>query len=124
MGICALGVLLLPMGAAMCSVVLAPLFEETVFRLGVHDALSMRLPASKVGLAPALTAIAFAGLHLLFASNLRAWPLAMATAIPAWWIGMLYQRDRRLAPCIAWHAGFNLAWLGELRLFVPASLGS
>ena len=124
MGICAIGVSLLPIEAALRSVVLAPLFEETVFRLGVHDALSMRLPADRLHFAPALTALAFASLHLLLAPGVRAWPLAVATTIPAWWIGTIYERRRRLGPCVAWHAGFNLAWLGELRFFVPLLSGS
>ena len=122
-GICIVAVLLLPIGAALRSVWLAPLFEETVFRLGVHDALSMRLPAGSVRFAPVLTALAFAGLHLLLARDTHASLLAAATAVPAWWIGALYERDRRLGPCVAWHAGFNVAWLGGLRDFVPALAG-
>lgn len=123
MGICVVGMLLLPMGVALRSILLAPLFEEVVFRHGVHDALSMRLPSGSVRFAAVLTALAFASLHVLLAPDARAWPLALATAVPAWWIGMLYERDRRLAPCVAWHAGFNLAWLGELRSLVPVLTG-
>ncbi|MEP6505143.1 MAG: CPBP family glutamic-type intramembrane protease [Betaproteobacteria bacterium] len=115
-----MGVLLLPIGAALRSILFAPLVEEAVFRLGVQDALSMRLPARQVRFAPALTALAFASLHLLLAPSVRAWPLAAATALPAWWIGVLYERHRRLAPCVAWHAAFNLAWLGGLCAVVPA----
>jgi membrane protease YdiL (CAAX protease family) len=120
----AVGVLLLPIGAALRSILLAPLFEEAVFRLGVHDALAMHLPRDKARLAPALTALAFAGLHLLLAPGVLAWPLAAATAVPAWWIGMLYERKRRLGTCVAWHAGFNLVWLGGFRSVVPALAGS
>lgn len=123
-GIGVAGLCLLPLEPALRSIVFAPLFEETVFRLGVHDALSMRLPADKLRFAPALTALAFASLHLLLAPGIRAWPLALATAIPAWWIGTLYEGRRRLGPCVAWHAAFNLAWLGELRLLLPHPSGS
>jgi membrane protease YdiL (CAAX protease family) len=120
--ICVLGALTLPVGAVMRSLVLAPLLEETVFRLGVHDALSMRLPNGAIAFVPAMTAVAFAGLHVVLAPDVRAWALAVATAIPAWWIGVMYERDRdrRLGPCVAWHAGFNLVWLGGLRSLFPA----
>lgn len=123
-GICVVGVLLLPIGTATRSIVLAPLLEETVFRCGLHDALSMRLPLEAVRFAPALTALAFASLHLLFANGPSASLLALATAIPAWWIGVLYERDRWLGPCVAWHAAFNLAWLCGLHSLAPTLTGS
>ena len=123
-GICVIGILLLPIGTTVRSIALAPLFEETVFRHGVHDALSMRLPSGCVRFAPVLTALAFASLHLLFAADPRASLLALATAIPAWWIGALYERDRRLGPCVAWHAAFNLAWLRGLHSLAPTLTGT
>ena len=123
-GICVVGALLLPIGTAARSIVLAPLLEETVFRHGIHDALSTRLPSGGVRFAPVLTALAFASLHLLFAADSRASLLALATAIPAWWIGALYERDRRLGPCVAWHAAFNLAWLCGLHSLAPTLTGT
>jgi len=92
------------------SVWIAPLVEETVLRLGVQDGLSRRHPAA----APALAALVFAAAHMLFAHSQMQLVQAAATALPAGWIGLVYRRTRRLAPCIAWHAVFNLAWLGGL----------
>jgi len=84
----------------------APLLEEVVFRGGLHEQLlRARLsPAS----ANALTAAAFALGHGLA----RSWWLAVAVLLPAWAVGRLYQRERRLAPCIAAHAAMNLLWIG------------
>lgn len=84
----------------------APLLEEVVFRRGLHEQLlQARLsPAS----ANALTAAAFALGH----GVTRSWWLAAAVVLPAWALGRLYQRERRLAPCIAAHAAMNLLWIG------------
>jgi membrane protease YdiL (CAAX protease family) len=108
-GICAIGAFTLPAGAALRSIVLAPLVEEIVLRLGLQDALSRLAWARRF--APALSALAFAAAHMALARDAQDLPRAAATALPAWWIGARYERDRRLAPCIAWHAVFNLAWL-------------
>ena len=83
----------------------APLVEEVIFRLGVQETLLRRLPASRAGWATLLTAAAFAGAHLL----VRPGWMAAATVLPALAIGLLYGRTRRLAPCVLWHALFNLA---------------
>ena len=84
----------------------APLLEEVVFRTGLHEQLLLaRLsPAS----ANALTAAAFALGHGLT----RSWWLAVAVVLPGWALGRLYQRERRLAPCVAAHAALNMLWIG------------
>jgi membrane protease YdiL (CAAX protease family) len=111
LGICAIGALALPAGDVLRSIVLAPLVEEAVLRLGLHDALSRRAWAPARRFAPLLSALAFAAAHMALARDAQDLPRAAATALPAWWIGARYERDRRLAPCVAWHAAFNLAWL-------------
>lgn len=84
---------------------LAPLAEEIVFRGGVQETLlRLGLQADRANL---LTTLAFAAVHGLA----RSWPLALAVAWPAWWLGRVYARRRRLAPCIAWHAALNALWL-------------
>jgi len=111
LGICALGLAALPAGAALRSLVLAPLLEETVLRLGLHDALSRVAWPPARRWAPLLAALAFAAAHMALARDAQDLPRAAATVLPAWWIGTRYERDRRLGACIAWHAAFNLAWL-------------
>ncbi len=89
--------------------VIAPLVEETLFRTGLHEWL-LRPRAARAVLAPianALTAIAFAAFHLAAHADL----LAALTVLPALLIGAVYQRHRRLLPCIALHALFNGLWL-------------
>lgn len=85
--------------------VLAPLVEEVVFRLGVQEGLWRRgLGAWQ---ANALTALAFAAAHVA----VRGDPGAIAVALPALVLGAVYGRTRRLAPCVALHAAMNAAWL-------------
>jgi membrane protease YdiL (CAAX protease family) len=55
----------------------------------------------------ALTASAFAAVHVFATSEL----LAALTFLPALAIGALYQRHRQLLPCVALHALFNGLWL-------------
>ncbi|HSI56169.1 MAG TPA: JDVT-CTERM system glutamic-type intramembrane protease [Ideonella sp.] len=109
-----LGLLWLPPGAFVYSICLAPWLEETVLRWGLQDPLAARLPAARQWLAPLLAASVFAALHMLLAPSLADLPRAAATLLPAWWIGHVYRRRQRIAPCAAWHAGFNLAWLAGL----------
>lgn len=85
---------------------LAPLIEELFFRAVVQRALLERWPARPV-LANGLTALAFGVAHLAYAPL----PHALAVIAPALAIGLVYQRCRALAPCIALHAAFNAAWL-------------
>ena len=116
MGTCLAGWLLLPHGAAGRSLVAAPLLEEIVFRWGVQDALSRSVHAGLATRAPLLAALLFAAAHVALTTDAGdAWRAA-ATLGPAWWIGLVYRRKGALAPCIAWHAAFNLAWLAGLRL--------
>lgn len=90
---------------------IAPGLEELVFRTGLQETLLRRWPPHDRfirGLAVnAATACAFAAAHVA----LRADAFAVLTALPALSIGYLYQRQRRLAPCIALHALFNTIWL-------------
>ena len=108
--IAAAGWMLVPHGAALRSLVAAPLLEEIVFRWGVQDALSARLAPA----APLLAALLFAAAHVALAGAADA-PRAAATLLPAWWIGVLYRRERALGACVAWHAAFNLAWIAALQ---------
>jgi membrane protease YdiL (CAAX protease family) len=86
-------------------VVGAPLLEELIFRGGLQEALLARVPPTAANLG---TAVAFALAH----GMTRAWWLAAAVFVPAFALGWLYQRERRIAPCVAAHAAMNLAWLG------------
>jgi membrane protease YdiL (CAAX protease family) len=86
-------------------VVAAPALEEVVFRGGLQEALLGRVsPAA----ANACTATAFALAH----GVTRSWWLAAAVVVPAVALGWLYQRERRVGPCIAAHAAMNLIWIG------------
>jgi membrane protease YdiL (CAAX protease family) len=101
----------------LLSLIFAPLVEEVVFRRGLHDELlrARRLagwmaswgPAAHERICIVITAVAFAAAHILSAPG---W-LAAATVLPALAIGALYNRRRRLAPCVLVHAVFNLVWL-------------
>jgi membrane protease YdiL (CAAX protease family) len=86
---------------------LAPALEETVFRGGLQEALSARL--ARPGLANAWTACAFGLAHAVAHGDVR----ALAVVVPAWLVGRLYERSRRLLPCIALHALFNAAWVAS-----------
>lgn len=91
-------------------IVLAPFFEEIVFRGGLQESLLRRLSSSRGAgpwVANVVTAAAFAAAHVLTHLSL----VAVLTVLPALAVGWLYQRTRRLAPCIALHAFFNAAWL-------------
>lgn len=85
--------------------VAAPLVEETVFRAGLQERLL------RARLAPwqanALTALAFGAAHVLAQGRVD----GLAVMLPALFVGALYARGRRLAPCVACHAAMNAAWL-------------
>jgi membrane protease YdiL (CAAX protease family) len=98
---------------------LAPLVEEVIFRLGLQEALLRRLPARRAWIANLATALVFAAAHVL----LRPGWMAAATLLPALVLGVIYGRSRRLAPCVLWHALFNLAGLA-LFGFPPTPQGS
>jgi membrane protease YdiL (CAAX protease family) len=83
----------------------APVVEEVIFRLGLHQELLTRLRSAPT--ANVLTALAFAMAHGLTQGTWQ----SLLTGLPALAIGFIYQRSRRLAPCIAVHASFNAIWL-------------
>jgi membrane protease YdiL (CAAX protease family) len=88
----------------------APVLEEIVFRAGLQEELlrQARLRAAMGAVsANLLTALAFAAAHLALHPSL----LSGLTVLPALFIGAVYQRQRRVAPCIALHALFNAGWL-------------
>jgi hypothetical protein len=90
------------------AVVVLPLLEEIVFRLGVHDWLRGRIrrrwgPLSAANL---LTAGRFAGAHLL--AHPPAW--ALATFFPALVFGVLWERHARLWSPASVHAFYNLIY--------------
>lgn len=91
------------------SVLVMPLLEEIVFRLGVHDALAARLPARLrvLTMANGGTAALFALAHLW--SHPPGW--ALATAAPALVFGLVWERHRRLFVPVSVHALYNAAYL-------------
>ena len=98
------------MATAVLLLCLAPVLEEIVFRRGLQETLlQLVAPRDAIGLPVinVVTALTFAGAHLWAQPG----ALAALTAVPALLIGFVYQRQRRLAPCIALHCLFNAAWL-------------
>ena len=101
-------------GATLASLLVAAVLEEIVFRVGVQDALlhwMSRFPFQRtrvlgISAANLLTAILFGLLHGL----LRSWALGVAVIIPALLLGWIYERWRRVWPCIAAHTAMNLIW--------------
>lgn len=90
--------------------VVAPVLEEVVFRVGLQEALLRHLGQRRAGAAlnaNLLTALAFAAAHIAVRPGL----LAGLTVLPALLIGYVYQRGRRVTPCIALHVLFNATWL-------------
>ena len=83
----------------------APVVEEVIFRLGLQQELLTRLKSAPV--ANALTALVFALAHGLSQGTGQ----SLLTLLPALALGSVYQRSRRVAPCIALHAAFNAIWL-------------
>ena len=99
-----------PPAQALALLVLAPVLEEVVFRAGLQSFLLQHLrghAAFGAHTANLLTAVAFAAAHVAVRPSL----LAALTLVPALLVGALYQRQRRLVPCIALHAAFNAIWL-------------
>lgn len=93
-----------PLLALALGVLLAPWVEEVVFRLGVQQGLLDR------GWRPWPTVLATALVFGLAHALLRADWFGLATALPALVLGGLYLKTRRVAPCAALHAVFNLIW--------------
>lgn len=94
---------------ALKLLVLAPLIEESFFR-GVLQRVLLAWAETR-GRSPlianAATALAFGAVHLVHASPAH----ALSVVAPALAIGVVYERTRALAPCIALHAAFNAVWL-------------
>ena len=84
---------------------IAPLAEEAVFRAGLQEALLQRGISRLV--ANLLCASAFAMSH----AAVRDDAAALAVVLPALLIGTVYQRWRRLSPCVLLHAALNAAWI-------------
>jgi len=93
--------------AALLLLVVAPTLEEIVFRAGLQEALLRRLGDSRAVTANSLTATLFAATHVA----LRPTFVSLLTLLPALAIGVIYQRHRRIVPCIAVHIVFNGIWL-------------
>ena len=83
----------------------APVVEEVIFRLGLQQEFLSRVRSPAV--ANAATAVVFALAHGLSQGTWQ----SLLTLLPALAIGSIYQRSRRVAPCIALHAAFNSIWL-------------
>lgn len=104
------GACVAPPAQALALLVVAPVLEEIVFRAGLQNFLLQHLrrhPAFGAHTANLLTALAFAAAHIALRTGL----LAGLTFVPALLLGALYQRQRRLVPCIVLHAAFNAIWL-------------
>lgn len=116
----------IPWDVVLRQLLLAPCFEEILFRLGLQERLSTSRTAAARRHAVVLTALAFGAAHAIVLAvvtpgltpSIPSLLLALGTAVPAWWIGLSYRRHRSLPRCIAWHAGFNACWL----LAAPALL--
>lgn len=97
--------------------VAAPVLEELAFRGAIQESLlrvlERRFPgegiiASRRGWgANAVTALLFAAAHALHRGVWLGWaalPVALA-------IGVLYDRRRRVLPCVIVHAALNAGWI-------------
>jgi membrane protease YdiL (CAAX protease family) len=89
--------------AVALGVFLAPWVEETVFRLGLQEALWRREVVRPVRVA--VVALLFSAAH--------AWHHGLSGAaavfLPGLLLGMAYERHRSLALCVALHAAMNVA---------------
>lgn len=94
-----------PSGSVIWLLAGAPVVEEVIFRLGLQQELLMRSCTAPV--ANALTALAFALAHGLSQGSWQ----SLLTLLPGLAMGSLYQRSRRLAPCISLPIAFNTFWL-------------
>lgn len=92
---------------ALQLLLIAPVLEEIVWRAGLQEFLLRHTPLPPAW-STACTALLFALAHGLRTPDS---PWAWLTVLPGWGIGWLYQRRRRLWPCVAAHAGLNALWL-------------
>jgi len=96
--------------------VAAPILEELAFRGAVQEWMLRRLDRRSPGplitssprwTANAATAVLFSLAH---AMHRGAW--LGVTVLPAGLLlGLIYERTRRIIPCIVVHAGLNAAWI-------------
>jgi membrane protease YdiL (CAAX protease family) len=92
---------------ALLLLLMAPVLEEIIFRLGLQDTLiRAHWPRWACVLVPT---VAFAAAHWL---TQPASAMAAATVLPGLLLAALYQHSRRLAPCVLLHATMNALWLG------------
>lgn len=96
---------MLPASHGFVLLVFAPVVEELVFRAGLQEAMLRR--GWPRALANVGAALAFGAVHGL----LRSAELGLAVIVPALILGALYNRARRVWPCIALHAAMNACWL-------------
>jgi membrane protease YdiL (CAAX protease family) len=105
----------MPIPAHLSLLLLAPVVEETLFRVGLQQRLVL------CGVTPrrasAIAALTFIAAHGLA----RSWALAAAVSLPAFGLAWLYQRSGSLAACIGAHAGLNACWLFIAHLLDRAS---
>ncbi len=93
--------------ALLTLLVLAPVAEETVFRLGLHDWLLSKFQAQigPVSLANVLVALIFGTVHALNHGS----GLMLLSAVPALVFGWLWEASaRRLIMPVSAHAWYNL----------------
>ncbi len=88
----------------------APFWEEAFFRGGLQSFLLERSVGNysflRISSANAATAVCFAAAHLPFQGL-----AATAVLLPSLLLGWLFERTRRVFPCVLLHCWFNLSWL-------------
>lgn len=115
-GATALGAGVAPLRVAVL-LLIAPLAEETLLRLGLHEPLLRRgVAAWRANL---VAALAFTLAHLLLRGELA----ALAVVLPALLVGALWQCTRRLRDAVLLHATLNAFWLAAaLADLLPRSM--
>jgi membrane protease YdiL (CAAX protease family) len=99
---------------AFTLLLLSPVAEEIVFRAGMQEELLRR--RVQPWLATLATALAFVAAHAL----VRDAGLAILwLALPAFALGIAYDRWRSLPLCIALHAAMNALWWAGGSRFMP-----
>lgn len=92
-------------------VLLVPLLEEAVFRVGLQDALLRQ--GLRPWLAISCTALCFMASHVLLrGAGWTSW----AVVVPALLLGLVYDRSRQLRACVALHALMNAGWLAAQQM--------
>lgn len=86
--------------------VLAPLAEEVVFRVGLQEWL-LRRARCRAATSIVVTALGFGLAHVAVRGDMT----AFAVALPAVALGVLYARRRQVRACVIAHALMNALWL-------------